>query len=602
MLAGGVFRLVVAVHRDAQLDRVAALDPGEVVEPGVVAVQLVVGAISKDAGSTRNGHGRHHALRVGEGFGGVDVRAVGLGGEADGGGFDAALRKVEADLIQQGRPDGVDGVNHEAASGRIGVGDGAARNGVALKEPARLRGGNGIHFKTAPEVEGLAEAVIHAADFLAAVVQVALREEAGGGGGHRIGGGQRQLAEDVLDVSRRIRVDLAGGNLCHRHGTRRAGAVGQGETDRLDQRAGDHASGGQRGIEGGVGDDLALLFGEEEERLILVLVEFAGNIHRAADSAAIIVPAQRGNLGRAVDHVHPVGVVGPVVGSQSVVSKELVEAAMELAAAAFGDHVDLPATRAAAVGGVEAALHLELIDGVHAGEGHQREVAAAIHVVGAVHGPVVGRSAVAVDRVGQGGGGAGRRGVADVEFIGGAGGHARHQADQLLVVAGGEGQFAHLDASDGRRTGARAEFHRDGGFLHGHAIGDGANLQRDVDLQVVGDVENDARAGFCFEAVGFHLDGIRANRDDGRGVVAFRVRDDVADHLVAVRVGNGDFRVRYGGAAGIHHFSSNAGRNVLTLQRRYRDPYRKQAQPFCGSHILPLVIERAIRYRKLTGE
>src|ERR1700687_643091 len=119
---------------------------------------------------------------------------------------------------------------------------------------------------------------------------------------------------------------------------------------------------------------------------------------------------------------------------------------MELAGAVLGNNGDLPAAGAAGVCRVKAALHFELGDGIDAGKGHQREVAAAIDVIGAVHGPVVSGVAVAVNGIGQGRGGTGGRRVADVEFIGGARNDTGHEGHQLLVVAGGDGQFAYLRA------------------------------------------------------------------------------------------------------------------------------------------------------------
>jgi len=56
----------------------------------------------------------------------------------------------------------------------------------------------------------------------------------------------------------------------------------------------------------------------------------AGYVDRAADSAAEIVPAQRRNFGHAVDDVHLVGIVDPVVGGKRVVAVEFIERAMEV--------------------------------------------------------------------------------------------------------------------------------------------------------------------------------------------------------------------------------------------------------------------------------
>ena len=243
---------------------------------------------------------------------------------------------------------------------------------------------------------------------------------------------------------------------------------------------------------------------------------------------------------------------------------------MELAAAALGDHGDLPAAGAACVGRIEAALHFELGDGIDAREGHQREVAAAIHVIGAVHRPVVGGVAVAVDGVRQVRGGAGWRRVADVQFVGGARNHARHEGNQLLVVARGDGQLAHLLAVDRIGAGGGAQFDVERRCLHRDRIAHGAYLEGDVDLQIVAHIQGDAGAGLGLETSDLHLDRVLANRNQWHRVGAGCVRRHYPDHLVAVGIGDRNLGVGHSGATGVQYCPADGAGNVL------RDEPRRQ--------------------------
>src|SRR6185437_10966606 len=191
---------------------------------------------------------------------------------------------------------------------------------------------------------------------------------------------------------------------------------------------------------------------------------------------------------------------------------ELVGGAVETGGAALGDDVDLGAAGAAAVRGVEAAFHLELRNRVDARERHQRQVAAAVHVVGAIHRPIVGGAAIAADRVRKHGGGPSGRRVADIEIVRSARREAGHQRDELFVVARAERKFAHLAAFNGAGGGDGAKFHLDRVGLYFNALGGGADLQREVDLQIVIDVEDDIRPVFGLEPRSFDFDRVISDR------------------------------------------------------------------------------------------
>src|SRR5262249_9144795 len=149
-----------------------------------------------------------------------------------------------------------------------------------------------------------------------------------------------------------------------------------------------------------------------------------------------------------VPQVDTVGIVGPVVGGQRVIAEELEQAAVIFAGAALGDHADGRAAGTAGLGAVQAAFHLELRDGVHTGEGHQRKVAAPVDVVRAVDRPVIGGVAIAVYEERHRRRQTGRRRVSNVQFVHRVRGNTRHQCNQLFVVASSQGELAYLRAVD----------------------------------------------------------------------------------------------------------------------------------------------------------
>src|ERR1051325_2819109 len=95
LLAHGVFGLVVAVQRIPEPQRVAPVNPRQVIEERVVPV--VVGIRSGPAYSRSAGerHGRDYSIDIGERLDGVDIGAVRLGRQTDRRRKDGALREVE---------------------------------------------------------------------------------------------------------------------------------------------------------------------------------------------------------------------------------------------------------------------------------------------------------------------------------------------------------------------------------------------------------------------------------------------------------------------------------------------------------------------------
>ena len=109
----------------------------------------------------------------------------------------------------------------------------------------------------------------------------------------------------------------------------------------------------------GVGDELVLPFGaDEEEKLVFIPVEESGDVDGAADVEARVVTAREWAL--AVFHV-----VAPEVGIEAFVLVEPIAGAVEIAGAAFGDDLNLRAGGAAELGRLGVGDYLEFADLVH---------------------------------------------------------------------------------------------------------------------------------------------------------------------------------------------------------------------------------------------
>jgi hypothetical protein len=92
------------------------------------------------------------------------------------------LREIECGIVDDTRADDVDGVKHQASSGRVGFGDGHIGHAGLAEQPAGFGGRHVVDSDAAPEVEPLIDAVIDAEHFLAAVEYVLDREKARRGG------------------------------------------------------------------------------------------------------------------------------------------------------------------------------------------------------------------------------------------------------------------------------------------------------------------------------------------------------------------------------------------------------------------------------------
>src|SRR6202040_3976525 len=153
--------------------------------------------------------------------------------------------------------------------------------------------------------------------------------------------------------------------------------------------AGEVRLGRQNRIKICVGDHSADFFREKEECFLAVCIVNTRNKYRPSEGPAKIIVPERWTI-------DPSAIVEEIVGIQDIISKELVQAPVKLAGARPRNYVDL-AAGAAAIFRIELAPHdAKFLDGIYAGVSEQSQIGPAIHVVGAVHRPIVLRWAAPI--------------------------------------------------------------------------------------------------------------------------------------------------------------------------------------------------------------
>ena len=141
------------------------------------------------------------------------------------------------------------------------------------------------------------------------------------------------------------------------------------------------------------------LLAPEEEELLLVRVEDARDVDRAADGVAVVVTLRRGRIDDAAvtdRRRRPRPKVGPGVGVPVGPAAEPVARAVEGLGPALGHHLHLRAHRASVLRLVRVRQDLELADGLGVGGGHVAGVVAGVDVGDTVDRHVVGGLALAV--------------------------------------------------------------------------------------------------------------------------------------------------------------------------------------------------------------
>ena len=321
-----------------------------------------------------------------------------------------------------------------------------------------------------------------------------------------------------------------------------------------------------------VGDDAAELLRDEEERLVAAVVNLR-NVNGTADGVAKIVVAQRW----ARDAVQLIEVV---VGVQVVVAEELISATVQLVGAGPRNHVYLAGSRATVLRGVGVAQRLKFGNRIDAGEREQRQIRAAVHVIGTVDRPVVGTGTLTANRKGNRIGAAQRVGGSEIDLVRGAGkSDARLQAKQLLVIACAQFKLAHLRTVD--QTGDLRIFKVDLQRVGGHRQALlGTSTQRAVHREAVVHVQDEPGHGDSLKAGIRNRDGIRAERQRCRRIEPLVVRGDGPHILVAIRVAQHNRRTFYQRPGRIRDGSADGAADFL---RRPAQTKADRKNDCCGT-------------------
>jgi hypothetical protein len=322
-----------------------------------------------------------------------------------------------------------------------------------------------------------------------------------------------------------------------------------------------HPGIGNGGCRIGVGNDAAGFVGEEEESLVALLVDF-GYPNRTADGASEVVIAQGGPLGNGSG-----GVVEKAVGVENVIAEELVNAAVNIPGSRTRNHVNLCARRAAGLRIVRTSNDAEFTDRINAGKREERQIGAAVDVVGAVNLPIVFLAAAAVDleshRVGAN---RGRSAGKDLVRIAGIG-SARDQEDKLGVVATVKRELFQLGARNHASSGCALGVNGENVSFDGNGFVNGAQFESEIGGNIVVDVENNASAHGLLEAGGFHGDAVAPDGQERRHVQAMFVRSQRTDHDLLVQVGDKYFAIRDDSSFRVRNCTGNRAGNVLTETR-----------------------------------
>ena len=421
-----VLLFAIDVEGDSSFKSVPAEDGNEVVEVVLVAIEILVGAVAGERTEAGDGESGDAAEGDGKGhIGDLDVGRVFAADQADGTAGNCAVAPGIATFVVEARGNGVGEAGGNTAAGCVGLGLWNQGDRAASEEAAGFLSRDGVVDPADVEVEALAEAVIDFEQFLTGVEAGADGEEDIECALVAIG----KLGKDVVYVGLCNRVDAGDAGV----GTDAVGPLDF-DADGLGELAALELGSGEEGVESVVGDHAAELVRPEEKSFVFD--------DRATEGVAEVIPAERGT-GDVTE------VVEEVVGGIGVVAIEPVDVAVEFVGTGAGDDVDLSGSTAPEFGGVCATESFEFGDGIDAGESEEREVGATVEVVGAVHHEGVTRGASAVEREGDDVGAAVRILQADVELVGSGGGSdARHEGEELDVVAIVERKFADFPARD----------------------------------------------------------------------------------------------------------------------------------------------------------
>ncbi len=284
---------------------------------------------------------------------------------------------------------------------------------------------------------------------------------------------------------------------------------------------------------------------DEEEHLVL--------FDRATDVVAPIVVSQFGEVGGE-----------EIACVQGVVAQVLEGAAVELVGAVLGPDIEGRAGRASVLGGEVRSLDFDFLQEIRADVIDQATIGAVVQVANSIHREAVLVRAMAVDRLARG-----TEAGQGAELVGVGYHGARNQRQEFGVGTPVQGEVLHLFLIDHVGDFARGGVeHLGAGRDYFHALPHVAHLQVEIHREAAIGRDVDAGLFLGLESRLSDFDGVRADGQLGRHVVAVGIRGDDANILRA-GIPYRDFDTGNGGAGLVAHGSGNPAESGLCGDRQH---------------------------------
>ena len=307
----------------------------------------------------------------------------------------------------------------------------------------------------------------------------------------------------------------------------------------------------------------------------------AGNEKRAAEGVAEIVFLVLGGVGRALIEIATV--------VENVVAVEFVDIPVKTAGAGFDFRFHSAGGVATILGSVVGSQHADFSDGINARIDVERVVAAVVHIVAAVHFPVVVFAAAAIDAVDH------VAQNADGAFVlSGLVVHAGSEVHELSEISAVQLELGDFGAGDGAADCRGLGVHlRDTFAGDDYFAAERADLEVHVHAGLLSYAQDDAPGLKPFEAL--HADGniVAADGEVGHDPVAILIGDDYLVDADA-RAGHVDFRTGDDGAGRIVHGTGERG-GVLCGGDGCAEEKREQAASLAKKFHVRLQVARSSR-------
>ena len=240
---------------------------------------------------------------------------------------------------------------------------------------------------------------------------------------------------------------------------------------------------------------------------------------------------------------------------------------MQFVGPALGDDADLPAAGAAELGRVGAAHDLDLFNGIDAGVLLDGGIRGPVHVIGAVHRPIVLALPRAVDRETDDVVTATGIRRADVDLIREIRGHTRLQRHQLSKMAVVEREFPHLRPRDQAGQLGRLQLHLKRRRYDSDLLVDAPDFEPEVGCVFRVRVQFDAVPGRFLETAGLDGHRVGSDRQQCGGIQAHFIGLEGAENEPLRGCRHRDPGISHGRAGRVHHCAGDVAGNFLRGKR-----------------------------------